>query len=153
MKNTIKLKFTLVAFTLFISFITIAQEKHIITLYVDTDKVDMRNLSSTCNFGQDPNISNEDYTIDIGKGDTVIWVGKSKSNENDIVLIKKINYGSGTNFFGTNTLKGRDGEVTGEIVSGEPGDYEKYEIEFKVVRDGHQLRETFPIDPKLRMKR
>lgn len=66
-------------------------KKHVITLTVDIEKVNMGNLESTCSFGQDPSIPNEVYTVDVNVRDTVVWAGKAINNR-DIVEIKKMIY-------------------------------------------------------------
>lgn len=152
MKNILNIKAAILVLVLFMSVIISAQEKHVITLYVDTANITMQNIESTCNFGQDPRISNEDFTVEVKRGDIVEWRGESTSSESDKVEIRLIQYSSGTNFFDRESLKDRNGIVTAQVVAGEPGDYEKYDLEFKVIRDGRTVRETFPIDPKLRMR-
>lgn len=151
MKNTLNIKFAAATVLFFLSFVTFAQKKHVITLTVDTEKINMGNLESTCSFGQDPSIPNEVYTVDVNVRDTVVWVGKAINNR-DIVEIKKIIYSSGTNFFSHKVLKDTRGVVTGVVIINEPDVYEKYNIEFKVKRNGSWLSDTFPIDPKLRMR-
>jgi len=151
MKNIFNFKSVIVVLTLLMSCVSVAQKKHTITLHVDTEKINMTNVEKTCNFGQDPNIPNEVYTIDVSVRDTIVWVGKSKNNK-DVVHVKKIIYSSGTNFFDRKKLRDKDGVVTGVVIINEPDAYEKYEIEFKVKRNGEWLDDTFPIDPKLRMR-
>ena len=152
MKNLILKIIPIIAISLLFTEITIAQDKHTITLFVDTENVSMRNIESTCNFGQSSQISNEEFSIFVEKGDTVEWVGKSTSSEEDKVEIKLIEYSNGTNFFETQKLRGSNGIVTAVVKVAEPGTYEKYNIEFKVFRNGKWVRETFPIDPKLRVR-
>lgn len=130
-----------------------AQQTHTITLYVDTEKVSIRNIEATCNFRQGPDISNENFTVYVKKGDTLIWKGVSTSSEDDKVDIKSIVYKSGTNFFDSTVLKDIGGVVTGVIVKGETDEYEKYDLYFKVYRNGRWLSTDFPIDPKLRFRR
>jgi hypothetical protein len=151
MKRLLPLHLILILFAFCTSFPLLAQQTHEITLYVDTEKIDMQNLEHTCNFGQDAGISNEDFTLLIQPGDTIIWKGISSTNPEDKVKIHKVIYSSGTNFFDSRTLRDSDGVVTAQVVNGQPEDYLKYDIEFKVERNGRELSDTFPIDPKLRM--
>jgi hypothetical protein len=137
---------------IFITQIVSAQDKHTITLYVDTQNITLENLETTCNFGQEPGTSNENYTVYVNKGDTVTWNGISTTSDQDKVEIIKIEYKSGTNLFGRETLKDQNGVVTATITTGESDQYEKYDIYFRVQRNGRWLRQDFPIDPKLRIK-
>lgn len=129
-----------------------AQETHTITLYVDTSDITKSNANSVSNFGQDPSISNEDYTVDVNLGDQVIWQGVSSSSDNDVVEIVSINYEGGARVFDKNTIKGSDGTVSAVVSAGKKGDEEKYTINFRVIRNGKRLSGTFKIDPKIRVR-
>lgn len=127
----------------------------VVTLYVDTRSITNQNTSETCNFGQDPEIPNEEFTIQANIGDTITWRGVSSVNENDVVNIKSINHEGGKNVFNQNVLIG-DGEnpekVVGKVVAatGTPKrDHYKYKISFKVTNDGQNRNGTFHIDPKI----
>jgi len=151
MKNTFNLKITCILLLL-VSYGINAQIKHEVVLNVDTAKITLANMEETCNFGQAPNVSNEDYTIKVAVGDIIIWSGVSSSDPSvDKVEITKILYSSGTNVLDERSIRDSNGVVTAEVKVGEVGDYEKYDIEFKVYRNGRVVRETFPIDPKLRI--
>ncbi len=147
-KSSLFILFTLMFSSVFMT----AQEEHTITLYVDTQNVSIEKLESTCNFGQEPGMPNENYTIYVEKGDKVTWKGVSSTSERDKVEITMIKYSSGTNLFGREKLKDENGVVTATITNGKTDQYVKYDIYFKVQRNGSWLRQEFPIDPKLRIK-
>lgn len=124
---------------------------HKITLYVDTDNIDQQNKDSTCNFGQEAGISNEDYLLEVNLGDAIIWEGKSSSSPNtDLVKIKKIKYDKHVKILNKDEL---DGEtiVFGTVKNGKKGDEEKYMIQFTVFNKGIKRNGNFKIDPKLRI--
>ena len=134
------------------------QEIHIITLNVDTEKIEKDDVNKYCDFGQEEDISNEDYTITVNLGDIIIWQGvSSNADETDIVNINSINHHGGTNIFGVNVLNG-NGEFPEQVVGkalykttvGNKKDY-KYIIKFKVYNDGIKRNGTFQIDPKIRV--
>lgn len=131
------------------------QVEHVIILEVNTADIENPNVNDFCSFGQGPEISNEDYTIEANVGDTVIWQGVSTSSPNDSVEIRTINHqGSrgGRNIFGSNRLTGENGEVRGLILNTteEGADY-KYKIQFRVYNNGTRRRGTFNIDPKIKV--
>ncbi len=132
-----------------------APETHIITLHVNTTDITKRNVNDFADFGQPEGVSNENYTINVRKGDVIIWKGVSSSApETDLVSIKSINHEGGVNVFGQNVING-DGEmpevVTGTVILGNPGDEDKYKISFKVFVNGVQKNGTFHIDPKIKI--
>lgn len=130
-------------------------EAHYITLYVDTSIINSQNENEVSNFGQTTNVSNEDYTIDVRLGDTIIWRGVSSVSDEDVVNITAINYEGGVNIFNRNVLRGDNGDpeqVTGTVVTGNVGDMIKYKVSFTVYRNGSKLPGTFKIDPKIRLK-
>jgi hypothetical protein len=127
-------------------------DTHYITLNVDTATITKQNTDSTCNFGQENDASNEDYTIYVNVGDTIIWEGVSSISENDKVNITAINYRGQPNIFGQNHLNGngQDPEqVEGTVVTGNAGTEVKYTISFKVLNDGVKRNGTYKIDPKI----
>jgi hypothetical protein len=133
----------------------LAQTEHVITLYVNTSDIQNPNLNDYCDFGQDEGISNEDYTIEVSVGDTIVWVGQSNSNDNDQVLIESINHQGdqgGRDIFGQNVLRGENGEVRGTIQFSTEGqaDY-KYMLSFRVLNNGEPRGGVFNIDPKIRV--
>ena len=123
----------------------------VVTLNVDTGRIQSQNTSGYCNFGQASGITNENYTIVANVGDTIVWQGKSSTSPNtDVVSISSINYEGGKNVFGQNILQGSDGKVTGVVqyntVGAQPY---KYKISFKVTNNGANRNGTFHIDPKI----
>ena len=146
---------SVVILALFSSGQVLAQTEHVITLYVNTSDIQNPNLNDYCNFGQDEGISNEDYTIEVSVGDTIVWVGQSNSNDNDQVLIESINHQGdqgGRDIFGQNVLRGENGEVRGTIQFSTEGqaDY-KYMLSFRVLNNGEPRGGVFNIDPKIRV--
>lgn len=130
-------------------------ETYYITLNVDTSAINSQNESSVSNFGQEEGISNEEFTISVNKGDTIIWVGQSSSSPNDVVNIVSINYEGGTNIFNQNILQGNGVEpeqVVGTVVNGNIGEFIKYKISFTVLNNGTRRGGTYHIDPKILIK-
>ena len=152
MRNFISSKAISFVFVLFLTLSVSGQQTHTITLNVDTSKVTRTNTNSTCNFGQDPSISNADYTIEVSIGDTVEWEGISTSSENDEIDIISINHEGGARLFNRNVLNGNGGIVSGIVSVGRAGDSEKYTIKFRVYRNGRRLPGIFKIDPKLKVR-
>jgi len=146
---------------------------HVITLYVNTTDIKKTDsiekdgivvrpgLRKYANFGQASDISNEDYTINVKKGDVVIWRGVSITDSLlDVVNINSINHQGGTSLFGKNVLKGNEDvpEVVVGIVTKGPEmdndtllDSEKYLLKFTVFNNGIKRNGTFNIDPKLQV--
>lgn len=151
MKTAIRL---LILFVFVSVFNTFGQTTHYITLYVNTSAIDDGNTSTTCNFGQEDGISNEDYTIEAAPGDIIIWNGVSSSSPNtDIVNIMKIKYESGTDVFNKKELEGngQSGEtVIGTVQSGKKDDVLKYKIEFTVYNNNSK-RGKYKIDPVIKI--
>ncbi|MBT8182941.1 MAG: hypothetical protein KJO53_15280 [Eudoraea sp.] len=135
---------------------------HVITLYVNTTDILKPNIGDYANFRQPSNISNEDYTTYVRKGDIVIWKGVSTTDSSDVVNITSINHHRGAKFFGKNMLKGNDGDpevVVGvvakdsEMVDGTLAREEKYTLKFTVMNNGTKRNGTFQIDPVLKAYR
>lgn len=139
---------------LFAQFVTGQQVREII-LRVDTDNIQNPNVNDFCNFGQAPEISNEDYTTDANVGDTIVWRGVSSTNPDDQVLIESINHEGdkgGRDIFGRNYLPGENGIVQGVILnSTEEGLPYKYKITFRVLNAGEPRQGVYNIDPKIRV--
>ncbi len=143
---------------LFFSFFTSnlqGQTERIITLRVNTAEIANPNVNDFCDFGQAPEISNEEYTIVANVGDVIIWKGVSTSASEDVVEIRAINHQGdqgGRDIFGANRLEGENGEVRGTILNTteEGADY-KYNLQFRVYNNGAQRGGTFNIDPKIRV--
>lgn len=127
----------------------------VVTLYVDTEGITKPDVNPYCNFGQPPEIANEDFTIEVEVGDTVTWQGVSaNAPSTDTVDIVSINYEGGKNVFGQNILRGggEDPETVSATVlyRTEGSDY-KYKLSFRVYNDGVQRNGVFHIDPKIRV--
>lgn len=126
----------------------------VVTLRVDTKEINKDNLSTTCDFGQEEGISNEEFTITVNVGDVITWEGvSSTSPDTDVVDITKIKYVKGKNIFGKDldtTDKGKNQKVSGKVLSSTAvgGDY-KYDISFSVTTNGVKRNGTFHIDPKI----
>ncbi len=128
-------------------------EPTVVTLYVNTADIKTPNESAYCNFGQGDDVTNENYTIVVNVGETVVWQGvSSDAPETDIVQITSINYQGGKNVFGSNNLKDtRDnpGKVSGKVLYATNGNNYKYQISFTVTNNGVKKKGTFHIDPKI----
>ncbi|MDZ4810578.1 MAG: AidA/PixA family protein [Bacteroidota bacterium] len=129
-------------------------ETIVVTLYVNTATIDKKNINASSNFGQDPSITNEEFTIEANVGDTVVWEGVSaNAPSTDVVNIVSINYQGGKNIFDQNILKS-DGNSP-EKVSGvvrtktDDGKKYKYKISFTVTNNGAKRNGIFQIDPKI----
>lgn len=131
-------------------------DTHEIILQVDTQNIGPTNTDDVCTFGQDASISNAEFTINVRKGDVIIWKGVSSSApDTDEVLITSINHEGGARVFGRNVLRDsrqNPGVVLGVISDGKDGDEEKYKVSFKVLNSGEKRGGTFHIDPKIRIK-
>ncbi|MCO5724051.1 hypothetical protein [Robiginitalea marina] len=146
---------TVLCFCLFSTGIQ-AQEEHVITLEVNTAAIENPNVNDFCRFqGQEPEVSNEEYTIEARIGDTVIWRGISTSSPDDVVEIRAINHQGdrgGRDIFGQNQLQGENGQVIGTIVNTtEEGTEYKYMLQFRVYNNGTRRGGTFNIDPRIRV--
>jgi len=146
----------LLCFSLFLTDLQ-AQEEHVITLEVNTAEIENPNVNDFCSFqGQDPEVSNEDYTIEARVGDIIIWRGVSTSSpDSDVVEIRAINHQGdqgGRDIFGQNVLQGENGQVIGTIVNTtEEGTEYKYLLQFWVYNNGTRRGGTFNIDPRIRV--
>jgi hypothetical protein len=146
---------TVLCFCLFSTGIQ-AQEEHVIILEVNTAAIENPNVNDFCRFqGQEPEVSNEEYTIEARVGDTVIWRGISTSSPDDVVEIRAINHQGnrgGRDIFGQNQLQGENGQVIGTIVNTtEEGSEYKYMLQFRVYNNGTRRGGTFNIDPRIRV--
>jgi hypothetical protein len=125
----------------------------VITLYVNTAEIRTPNESNYCNFGQGDGVSNEEYTVVVNVGETIMWQGASSNAPGtDLVQITSINYEGGKNVFGTNVLRDtRDnpGRVSGQVLYATNGNNYKYKISFTVTNNGAKRQGTYHIDPKI----
>ncbi|MDH5413195.1 MAG: hypothetical protein OEW87_03570, partial [Flavobacteriaceae bacterium] len=133
-----------------------------VILLVDTAKVndfDKNKLGKYCRFtDQRQGMPIEDFTIYPNVGDTVTWIGLSRSSPTDEVYIRKVIRRSGTDVFDMPVLEDKDvpGKVTGKIITKtEEGlldneqvkkDY-KYKLQFTV--NNHPA--VYNIDPKIQV--
>ena len=144
---------------------------HVISLYVNTTDIKKTDsiekdgimvrpgLRKYANFDQASDISNEDYTINVRKGDVVIWRVVSITDSLDVVNINSINFQGGASLFGKNVLKG-NGDVpevvVGIVTKGPEKDNgtllnsKKYLLKFTVFNNGIK-RDNYKIDPKLQV--
>lgn len=126
----------------------------VVTLYVDTARIVKPNVNPFCNFGQDPSISNEEFTIAANIGDTITWQGVSaNAPSTDIVNIVSINHEGGKNVFDKNIIKG-DGKTPEKVTATalyktDGGEKYKYKISFTVYNGSNQRNGMFHIDPKI----
>ena len=137
---------------LMLPFITSAQQTRVVTLNVNTADIENDNIPANADFGQTDGSTNEDYTLLVQLGDTIVWQGISSSNPTDhVVNIKSINHVGGARLFDRNVLNGDGGtpeRVIGIISEGRSGDEKKYNIFFRLSNKSG----TFKIDPKIRVE-
>jgi len=138
-----------------------SDKEHTISFNVNTALIseDKDSIEKYSNFGQGPNISNEDYKITVKVGDIITWKGLT-STKGDVVNIVSINHVVGKNIFGKTILKGngQDPElVVGKVLNStydkgnKKHDLYKYTIKFTVINNGVQRNGTFHIDPKIQV--
>ncbi len=127
-----------------------------ITLNVDTREISEENLERTCRFeGQEPEMSTRDFMTLVGVRDIVVWDAVSISDpENDKVEVTLIERNDGADLFGKERLRDdaqNRGVVVGSVLQGRPGEVQKYTMKIKVY-NGAEVRGTYEIDPKLKVK-
>ncbi len=129
-----------------------AQDK-MIKLEVDTENINADNIAETATFGQPAETSNEDYTLEVNKGDIIIWKGSSTPSSGGVVRIKLFKHEYGVELLGEGRIKEQNGTgvIVGRVQAGNPGDTEKYTIRFEVKRRGSQTWDSYEIDPKLKL--
>lgn len=66
------------------------RQLHVVTLYVDTEKISQDSTAKYASFGQPEGISNEEFTIYVRKRDRVIWNAVSTSDPTDVVNVTSI---------------------------------------------------------------
>lgn len=147
------MKITLVIMAMLtLPFLLPAQQTRLVTLNVNTGDISDSSISSNSDFGQTDGASNEDYTILVQLGDTIVWQGISSSNPTEhLVNIKSINHVGGARLFDRNVLQGDGGtpeRVIGIISEGRSGDEKKYNIFFRLSNKPG----TFKIDPKIKVE-
>lgn len=122
-----------------------------IKLYVNTQSIDEKSIDEKCNFNQPIGVSNEDYTVNLGVGDTVIWEGVSLDSTDDLVTITDVQFTGGSDIFGGKGIKGNgEGQFVGVVENDTFGDGETYSLFFEVF-NGDKSRGIYSIDPKLQV--
>jgi hypothetical protein len=151
MKNPLT-QFVFALMILFFTFDLSSQTSHTVVLRVNTANIEKPNLEPFCSFdGQQPNVSDVDFTILVSSGDTIRWKGVSTSSNADVVNIESINYRGGQNVLGQNVINGVNGQVMAIVRDAEVGQEEKYAISFTVFNNGEKRNGTYVIDPKLKI--
>lgn len=132
----------------------IPAKTHRITLYVNTDKLRYKKDTDKyeyVNFGQDPRISNKEYTLEVALNDDIEWVGVSSSSPGvDTVFIKEIEFKKGEKILNKDILRGKK-EIRGKVDKGKKGAQEFYSIYFQFLSKSNPSTKTFKIDPILRI--
>ena len=130
-----------------------AQETIYVTLNVDTDEVRTEGAHNHCSFeGQPDSMDTREYTVNANVGDVIVWNAVSTSSGRDEVKITSINYEGGTNVFSANKINGENGVVSGTITKSTAGrDVYKYNISFKIVKNGNLQPGTYVVDPKIKV--
>ncbi|MEN8186944.1 MAG: hypothetical protein ABFR05_07425 [Bacteroidota bacterium] len=127
----------------------ITKDGHIITLNVNTQEINNKNIEETCNFGQHDSIKNEDFTIIAKVGDNIIWEGNSLSSNEDIVNIKKIKIKRGTIIFDKDSLEDNR-RVSGKVrYDTKDRPIYEYKLFFTVTHEGKEKQ--YHIDPKIQV--
>ena len=153
MKTKTTIFFLLVCCILFSIDLKAQGNPPIITLVVDTEKVNQNNIQETCTFGQPADVSVKDFTLTVNKGDVILWRGESDQDSSGLVRITEFRHESGTVMLGKRRISDQNGTgvVVGKVLEGQPGDIEVYYLKFEVKRGGGQDWEEFIIDPKLQI--
>ena len=128
--------------------ILISGKTRYVVLLVDSETINSN--SEPKNFCKFPDLKPkeliQDYTTNVRKGDTVVWLGISTSAPNeDIIEITGIKHREGDNVVEPNQRE--KGKVAG-LIKGKKGDKEAYAIIFSVTKKGMDP-DTFELDPKL----
>ncbi|MFO7744805.1 MAG: hypothetical protein R6V36_05415 [Psychroflexus sp.] len=151
MKKEFTLRYLILASGILLTTLVSAQTTHTILLTCDTSNITKDNVNDVCSFGQEPDVSNVDFTTDVSLDDFVVWIGET-TNSNSSIELHSINYQGGKNVFNKNVLTDDNGTVTGKVVDGLPGDVEKYVLKFRVFINGSRLPGIFDIDPRIRIQ-
>ncbi len=151
MKKRYAMEYLILVLGIFLTTIISAQTTHTVILTCDTANITNDNVNDVCSFGQQSDVSNVDFTTDVNLEDIVVWRGEATNPDNSIEL-HSINYQGGKNVFKKNVMRDVDGIVTGKVVEGLPGDVEKYNLKFRVYRNGSLLPGMFDIDPRIRIQ-
>lgn len=130
-------------------------QTHTITLTVDTDNLNRRNVTSesiTSFSAEDTQVDvaspPEDFEITVPNGATIIWEGVSSSSDEDTVEIIMIKWEKGPRIFSLDDIPGNGNGTAQAIVNGQtPDEPYKYKILFKVNGAGR----IYQIDPKIKI--
>lgn len=160
MKTTNQLLFLLAI----VGLMSCKNQLHVVTLYVNTNDIELDKEEENANFDQPVGIENINFITNVRKGEHIIWQGQSISNPEHIVRIKsiKIKPGQGEEIFKLKPFKTRtvDGNTVGiegsdELIRAKvtlgPGRdkayiIQKYNLEFTLSNKGG----TFNIDPEVK---
>jgi len=144
-----------------ISFMSCGQ-LHVVTLYVNTNDIEIGNEELYANFDQPDGIMNKNFITTVRKGDQIIWKGQSISDPDHVVKITSIEHKDGKEIFELKPfkkIKGKDGYVnkdfSDELVKGKvtlgPSKKEAYIIEHYTLKFTVSNKSgTFTIDPEIR---
>ncbi len=129
---------------------------YIVILYVDTDNIEQKYIDLCCNFGQAPTTPNKDFRTYMDPGDTITWLGLSRTNPKDRVDIKYIQYDGLNNIFGKSKIEGDHGKpemVNGKVLNQTHNENESYKIVFEVFNDRKPPNkgEYYHIDPRIKV--
>ncbi|CAL65010.1 hypothetical protein [Christiangramia forsetii] len=130
-----------------------SQNQKMIKLEVDTENINENNVDSTATFGQPPETKNKDFTLDVKMGDIIIWQGNSTPGSGGLVRIKLFKHDNGIKLLGTGRISEQNGTgvIVGRVQNGEPGNEEKYTLNFEVRKRGSRTWTSYSIDPKLKL--
>lgn len=131
----------------------VPDSKHYVVLLVDTENINNNNNAKDfCSFPglghKPPRDSIKNYTTDVLRGDSVIWLGVSTSapEEHNVNIIRIIHQGGHQVLGPPGYAKGK---AKGKIkTNAEIGQQETYKIQFRVIKDGI-TSEPYTIDPKI----
>lgn len=151
--KTIKRHLILPVFLLlFLSENSLAQQLHTIVLNVNTELLtNKKDIDKYANFGQEPGISNEDFTVLVNLNDDIEWVGVSSSAPGiDSVFITEIKHDKKSKLLNSDSIKGKK-VIKAKVDKGTSGDLEKYQLWFSIKRQGEDESKSYPIDPVIRI--
>ena len=135
-----------------------AQEAHMVTLYVDLDRLNQGNPSQACTFSADPDTevlgdnTPENFTIVVEEQDDIEWVAVGSDGEEiDIENVEFMTPAGKEKPFKKDKLQGNSNnsgkkKVKAKVKNNTKGNTYKYNIEFIV--NG----EPFIVDPKVKVR-
>ncbi len=133
-----------------------------VTLFVDTNKINIGNMDQSCNFGQDvTKISNCDYTVEAEPKDVIIWQAtpmQTAPSTTDTVKIIAIwcqtdrpGNSKKTNVMGPFSRRSNTDLAVVSTVVGKHGETTEYKLFFQVNKNGVPHGIYF-VDPKIAIK-